>query len=366
LREAERLLRAGWAEATDRGAPPAVTATLLGLAVGEARRERGDLAAAGDILSESIEAGRPWFSLLHQVYALTALARVRQAQGDDTGAQAAIEEAGRLAPKAGIWPGVEEQVAAHQARLWLARGRVEEADAWARAQGPSGAGPPGRHPFIYADAVAPTLARVWLARGQVDEVERLLDDRLRVAEAAGLTGRVIEILSLRALARQARGRPAEAVAALGEALALAEPEGYVRLFADEGAPMAALLRHGLEARSWGRDAGERDRLAAYARSLLPTFEPGPPADGATSAPAHPALPAPTVPRPTLRLVEPLSEREREVLRLVATGRSNAEIARDLVVELSTVKTHLNNLYGKLGVHTRTQALARARELGLLA
>jgi len=147
-------------------------------------------------------------------------------------------------------------------------------------------------------------------------------------------------LIVRALAHRSRGQTVQALSALARALALAEPEGYVGLFADEGPPMAALLR----------EATSRGIAPEYAIRLLAAFDAGP---GLKPAPAPP-------------LPEPLSDREMDVLRLIAAGLSNREIAQELVVEVSTVKWHINNLYGKLGVHSRTQAVARARELNLLS
>ena len=157
----------------------------------------------------------------------------------------------------------------------------------------------------------------------------------------------IEIMALRALALRAKGEKERAVGTLAQALALAEPEGYVRTFVDEGSPMAELLTLVLEAR-------RRDRLDPpipidYLRRILAALERD--ASGATSR--------------VVGLPEPPSERELEVLRLVADGKSNRRIASELFVSVGTVKTHTNNLYRKLGAHSRTQAAARARELGLL-
>ena len=153
----------------------------------------------------------------------------------------------------------------------------------------------------------------------------------------------MEILVLQALMYQAGGKTAHAIAALGQALALAEPEGYIRLFADEGLPMVALLHH------------------AYARSIHPhyvaTLLAACGEQVRTDPQRHTSSPSP--------FVEPLTEREREVLQLLAEGLSNQAIAQEIIVTVGTVKRHVNSICGKLGASNRTQAAARARSFGLL-
>jgi LuxR family maltose regulon positive regulatory protein len=190
------------------------------------------------------------------------------------------------------------------------------------------------------------LARMFVVQGKLEEALRLLGRLLSAAHAGGRTGSVIEILTLRALILQRVGDTARATSVLGRALSLAEPEVYVRMFVDEGDPMAVLLRR-LPAN--GASAGYTDRLlAALRRSSVDD-----------RMPVEPTIPIYRRPLP-----EPLSERELEVLRLVASGESNREIARELHVSLGTVKTHINNTYRKLGANSRTRAVARARDLNL--
>ena len=159
------------------------------------------------------------------------------------------------------------------------------------------------------------------------------------AEEGGRSGSLIEIRVVQALAHQARGDPPAALESLEAALRLAEPEGYVRTFVDEGAPMAALL---------AAAADRTDSHREYVSRLLAAF--------------------PTTPRPSAApdLVEPLSDREQEVLRLLGTELSGPEIARELVVSLNTVRSHTKSIYTKLGVNTRRTAVRRAQELGLLS
>ncbi|KPV49953.1 hypothetical protein SE17_29720, partial [Kouleothrix aurantiaca] len=180
---------------------------------------------------------------------------------------------------------------------------------------------------------------------------------LAAAEAGGRVGSVIEILLLQALAHEAHGDLHSALAPLARALALAEPEGYVRLFVDEGAPMAALLAQSVERRA------QNDSIRVYAERLLSAF-PEVQSDRSQRAQNNASALGSTLER-SHALVEPLSEREREVLRLIAEGLSNQELAARLYLSPHTIKVHTRNIYGKLGVTSRTQALARARALGIL-
>jgi LuxR family maltose regulon positive regulatory protein len=179
---------------------------------------------------------------------------------------------------------------------------------------------------------------------------------------------VIRILVLRALVLDVQGDRAAALTTLARALALAEPAGYVRLFIDEGPAVSGLLR---AARGRARTPGYVDTLLAATPGLaesnrahpaVSTDRPGPTQHGSFAT--QPGTRSPTSDL-TTPFVEPLSSREREVLRLLVTGSSNRDIARTLVIAVSTVKSHLHSTFGKLGVRTRTQAIARARELGLL-
>jgi LuxR family maltose regulon positive regulatory protein len=215
-----------------------------------------------------------------------------------------------------------------------------EAKKWARSLDVD----PAQPPTYPQEAIHVALARVHLAQRRPENLrlaEVLLTAALSVAEPAGRMGRVVEIRMLQALALQAKGNIAAAQEALSRSLALAEPQGYVRTFLAEGQPMLGLLQQ------LDLDVG---RPSDYVRRLVEAFE---------GQALHPAAGvAPT-------LVESLSPRELEVLHLLADGRSTAEIAERLVIAVGTAKRHTLNLYGKLGVNSRTQAIAKARGLGLL-
>jgi LuxR family transcriptional regulator, maltose regulon positive regulatory protein len=205
-----------------------------------------------------------------------------------------------------------------------------------------------------------TLVRLHLAHRLNDSAEQFLDEAsARVAqlvpaiEVRGWTHYLIELFVLQALVDQEQGNQASSLTALDRALSLAMPERYVRIFVDEGAPMAALL---------AQVARGASPVAAYAATLLAAF---PKRLKAREVGLSDAVPASMLGPQSSALVDPLSERELEVLRLIAEGHSNQAIADTLVVALSTVKRHINNLYGKLAVQSRTQALVRARELHLL-
>ncbi len=222
-------------------------------------------------------------------------------------------------------------------RLWLAQGHLEKATHWA-----------GQRELKRDDTLAYTavpeyltLARVLLAKQEYDSALTLSERLLRAAEADGRTARVMELLVLQALAHQAKGDTPRATTVLARALSLAQSEGFTRIFLDEGEPMAALLRQAQLQPSAPHEA--------FISRLLSEL-------------AKPSEPRRT---PTQSLIEPLSERELEVLRLVAIGLSNREIADELVLATGTVKKHLSNIFGKLDAHNRTECVARARELQLL-
>ena len=267
-----------------------------------------------------------------------ATARIRVAEGDSAGALALLDEAERR--YFGDFSPDVRPIAALRARMWIWEGQLTEAAGWARERGLRSSDDVSYlHEFEHI-----TLARTLVARGQRARAEDdlasavdLLARLLGAAEAGGRIGSVIDILVTQALAHHARGDATAARAALVRALDLAEPEGYVRIFVDEGRPITALLRLAAS----GADA------SPYARRLL-------------------AVTASTEAAPVRQpLIEPLSERELEVLRLLESDLDGPGIARELTVSLPTVRTHTRNVYAKLGVNSRRAAVRRAAELGLL-
>jgi LuxR family maltose regulon positive regulatory protein len=297
-----------------------------------------------------------------------ALAQLRQARGDATAALVTLDTFAELAAQrhfTAIWP---MRAAALGAQIQLTQGDLAAAADWAASCGLSA--DDAELPFLL-EPVYLALVRVRIAQGRNDpgrsyiaEAERLLGRLLVDAEAKGRGQSALEILILRALALQAHRDVRGALGAVVRALALAQPEGYVRLFADEGMPMVVLLTELL-------DAAAQRRLAVppavleYAAFLLDACRAH---DGGAGLPYPTLRAAPATSRPpigTPPLLDPLTEREVEVLRLLAEGTPNAAIAEALVVSVGTVKKHVFNVCRKLGVQNRTQAVARARALRLL-
>jgi DNA-binding CsgD family transcriptional regulator len=201
---------------------------------------------------------------------------------------------------------------------------------------------------------------VLIARGRgdpegpyFDDALRLIDRLLGAAESGARMGSAIEILVLRALALHARRETSGAFVALGRALTVAEPEGYIRVFVDEGAPMAALLSEFLKVRYIGGPGAKQLASLGYVRRLLAVFE----SPHTGTEPPAPAQHSQATGQP---LPEHLTRREREVLSLVAEGFSNREIAARLFIATSTVKWYVHSILRKLEVDSRTKAAARAR------
>ena len=325
------------------GRPPAPTVGLVYVGLAEVAYQRNELDSALRYVTEGIALERQFLPGTSPTAGLVTLAWIRQAAGDPAGALEAIGEAGHASPTTA---GVLNPVPAQRARLLLAQGDVGAAARWADEAGLH-AGDELRYPHEPEYLV---LARVLLAQQRPAEALALLDRLYTAAVAQGRIGSAIEAGALRALALAAIPDAADAVDALAGALTLACPRGYVRVFADEGPPMAALLGRLIAAQRAGSgfQAAASVPLGCLAR-LRSAF-------GAESAAPHAAA----VPG----LIDPLTSRELEVLQMLAAGKSNQAIAGQLVVTLNTVKKHVSHVLGKLGAANRTEAVTRARELGL--
>jgi LuxR family maltose regulon positive regulatory protein len=339
LGDALRTLEQALQLAGEQGGPVLRGTADMYVGMSEIARERDDLRAATQLLLRSQELGEHTGLPQNRYRWRVAMARVRQAEGDLHGALDLLNEAERLYVS-DFFPNVRP-VPAVRARVWIAQGRLGEALGWAREQGLS----VDDDLSYLREFEHITVARLLLARYQDERAQRLMHEAARLlerllpaAETGGRTGRVIEILVLRALAHQALGDTPAALAALERAMMLAEPEDYVRVFADEGPPMTSVLR------AAAKQGTRRD----YARRLLAAV-------GTTE----------TGSRTTLALIDPLSERELDVLRLLGTELDGPAIARELMVSLNTMRTHTKNIYAKLAVTNRRAAVRRAAELNLL-
>jgi LuxR family maltose regulon positive regulatory protein len=332
--------------AGDSSQPPHLGMAHVGLA--QVLYERDELDAALDHATRGVTLCRQLAFTPPLATGLAVVARIRHAQGDTAGALEAMGEA----KQAGLSPQVAallNPVPSQQARLLLAQGDIHAAARWTTAAGLS----PDDEPDYPNEPAYLVLARVLLAQNDPGPALALLQRLADAAGSQGQTGSIIEIGALRALALAAAGDHVSALGALNEAVTLARPQGYVRVFADEGAPMRHLLARLSAARPGQPHPADRlgpGYLAALLRACGPADAAAPPRRAAAAAPG---------------LAEPLTDRELEVLRLIAVGRSNQRIAHDLVVALDTVKKHVTHVLGKLGAANRTEAAARARQLGLI-
>jgi LuxR family maltose regulon positive regulatory protein len=278
--------------------------------------------------------------------AYITLARIRLAQANRSDALEAVEKAIQTIQTSGVFSEARHAVEVAQVRLWLAQGDLQAAKRWAASQEERLR---SDDRFAFENELAHLAqARLLIAQNKPNQAVALLSHLEETARSAGRMGRVIEILLLQALAMREMGDSEHAILALTKCLTLTEPEGYVRIFLDEGRPMQMLLAQ------WLAHAGAGS-LRDYAIRLLSHFDAEP---HTTAAPQGKASPAGD-------LVEPISQRELEVLHLMALGRTNQEIAQQLVVALGTVKAHAASIYRKLDVANRTEAVARARQLGIL-
>jgi ATP/maltotriose-dependent transcriptional regulator MalT len=318
LNAVQATYRQALAAAGKQGAASHAGLAHVGLA--QVLYERNDLTGALDHATRGVALCQQLAFTPALATGLAVLARIRNALGDAAGAVEAMALAGQVGLSAQVVP-LFNPVPSQRAQLLLAQGDVHAAAQWAAAAGLD----PGDEPGYAQEPAYLVLARVLLAQGDASRGLALLQRLLDEAGCQDRTSSVVEIQVLRARALAASGAGDDALGALTEALGLARGRGYVRVFADEGASMDVLL------------------------AQLP-------------AASHAK---PKAVRPINGLAEPLTGRELEVLRLLAAGKSNQRIAHDLVVALDTVKKHVTHVLGKLGAANRTEAAARARQLGLI-
>ena len=338
LHQAMSIYERGLQLAMKQGNPVLRGMADMYVGMSELYYEHDDLHEATQYLLKSKEQGEQTGFQQNGYRWHVAMARIREAQGDLDDALNLLHKAENLY-MSDFFPNVRP-VAALKARVWVAQGRLDKALDWAREQGLT----VEDDLYYLREFEHITLARVLLARYKSDrqdpsifEALGLLERLLQEAEEDGRMGSAIEILILQALTLYLKGNLPAALVPLERVLTLAEPEGYVRIFLDEGKPMAALL-----------EAAAKHGIALnYVRSLLTTF-----GVDESKTPTKQAM------------SEPLSERELEVLRLLRTDLSGPDIARELIVSLNTFRTHTKNIYSKLEVNNRRAAVRRAEELDL--
>ncbi len=345
LRSAAALFNDALVLADARGERGYAPAAVLETGLAAVQYERNALSEAQALLDGALGRLRGWGNPASLATALLTHSRVALALGRAKDADQALTEAEQLMRRTAVAPVARGAIAAERARQWLAAGQYSQATRWADDHPEV-----GWHSSVAGDLVANAVARIRLAQGQAAEAGALLAAVVERAEAGGRTCLLVDALTLQSLVLATLRRPSASLDALARATRLALPEGRVRIFLEEGEPLLGLLQT-LHAQAARRDGGLADRLA----TLLAAFP------GVEVKPA----PASRTPRDPSGLIEPLSARELDVLRLVQEGHSNREIAERLVVSLATVKKHIEHAHAKLGVHSRTQALARAQELGLL-
>ncbi len=297
--------------------------------------KRNQLREALQHTMEGITLGRQLVSTQSLATGLITLAWTRQAMGDSVGAREAMNEADQLTQNPEI-VSLHNPAPAERARLSLVQSDLKEAVRWVEERGLDEDEPSYVRELEYL-----VLARTLLNRNLSDRALTLLEDLEAAAKAQDRVDSLIKIRVLQALGFQAIGRADRAMKVLAQALMQAEPEGYTRTFVDEGRAMSALLHRAL---SRGVTANYTARLLAAFASVDQGIQPSP---------------------AVVPFNEALSERELEVLRLLASGTSNQEIAGELSIALTTARKHVSNIIRKLGVHNRTQAVSRGRDLGLL-
>lgn len=327
--------------ANDSGMSRTVVVGFLLAVWGEVLAELNDLNSALDQVNAGVALTERGRDVIMFGWANMCLIRVLFSRGNLDRAEMIVQKLMEADRELDIPAWLVTQIAAWQVRIWLAQGKLALASQWEEHHKQSA----GEISIPQLEFAHITYGRLLLAQGRLDEATKLLQAMIPITEARGRTSRAIEMLIIQALVFQAGGNMNDAMLALGRALSAAEPCGFIRMFVDEGPPMAQLLLEALK----------RDIMPDYARRLLAAF---PTTESPQTDPANTFT-------SEAELIEPLSEREIEVLHLIAEGLTNPKIASRLFLSLNTIKVHARNIYDKLGVHNRTQAVTRARALGIL-
>jgi LuxR family maltose regulon positive regulatory protein len=340
LAEAERIYQKSLGTSRDKGGNliPIAGEVLEGL--GELYLELNQLDQAADCLLEAIELTRQWRDVA-ALEAYITLARVKQAQGDWMAARDAIDKAMDLAIKYDVIDFDDRIVRMWQARLWIESGDLDQTERWAAQIGLQDLAELGawqeKDPAEYQLRLRESLVATILLIKQKKYTQALdrIDWHIQVFKQQGRTLTMLEAMLLKAEVLYGIQAHQDAMSLFNQVLELAEPAGYMRLFLDRGEPVKQLLR--------------RTQQTAYTTALLSAF------DGAIPKAQRTAQP----------LVEPLSERELDVLRLLPTNLTTPEMAESLYIGVNTVRSHIKNIYSKLGVHKRSEAVAKARDLEII-
>jgi LuxR family maltose regulon positive regulatory protein len=335
LNQAAQVCQAGLHYVDQKGLAHSPMSDSLFLTWGAILSERSDLDRAAEFILRGLELSRSGRVILSQHFAYRSMVRVCLAQHNLPAAEEFLRQAEALAQEYAISFQHTGPLIGLKAQLLIQQGRLAEAEQEMQVLDTQS---DGEIPFTHHGRLYLSQAQWHITQGNLPAAEQTLDRLSRFSQSSGQQRWVIPIQILRAILHLARQDLPRALGALEAAMELAEPEGFIQDFLDEGEPMIRLLRA----------AVRRKVKPEFARQLLNRFLPSRPAE-----------------KP-IGLVEPLSERELEVLKLVAEGLSNQEIAARLFLSLRTIKFHTGNIYGKLGVKSRTEAVSKARDLGLLS
>jgi len=348
LRQAGEICRRALLWIAERGLKPIGSLAKLDASLSEILREQNELEEAQSRVQNAIAGMQNWNMPSDQLFAACVLIHIQESQGDIAGAKETLAAVKILSATQLVSMTLVRSLELHEVRLHLASGDVAAAVGLIDRLHPGSS----RMVFLREEEMI-MLARVRLAQGRPDEAVNILDPFVRDPGAAERLWIWLEILALQAVAYQAQGNREAAVTLLIQALGLAEPEGFVRVFVDEGEAMYSLLS--AAARQLAQAPGPiQTSLTAYIAKLLGAFQPGPASEAAIQSKGSAGV-----------LIEPLTDRELEVLRLIAEGLKYEEMAHKLFISLNTVRTYVKAIYSKLNVNNRSKAIAQAHELKLI-